>query len=617
MLPNQGGLRHMASPARGQPPTPNTPPHHPGYGNPTTFSANNPYASPLYSPIRGTAMQNARPRLPPQSQFNSIRRPLLFQSPYADQNPGGFAQGPSEGGQVQGDQIGGTTYYPTSPSSFQGRRKQTPSEDQNGTAQNPALWTGLEFSGAGLINISPSLWKYTHLTTLLLNNNKLTAIPAGIAELKVLTKLDLSDNKLRQLPEELGSMRKLRELNLSNNELATLPYSLGKLIEMMRLELFGNPLQPPFSVELEKGWNILLTYLLDNMPVPPPPPERPYLIMSDDSDPGEHFSVLCYNVLCDVYATRQMYGYCPTWALDWNHRREVIKKEIVDIGADIVCLQEVETSQFHAFFLPELRAVGYEGVFHPKTRSRTMSDEDRKHVDGCAILFRAAKFSLLEEHLIDFRALAVGCTEMSEDMMNRVMPKDNIAVACVLELRNSHTPVLVSNAHIHWNPIYKDVKLVQTAMLLSELKRIITSSRRYRPGGLFPLVVCGDFNSLPDSGVYELLAKGHVPPDHTDLENTNYGTYAQNRLGHSFSLRSSYNGELAYTNYTHEFKGVIDYIWFSQDQLTLTAILGPVPESYMEQFLGCPNSYHPSDHFPLVCELKVKQAVTSNGAKRL
>lgn len=33
---------------------------------------------------------------------------------------------------------------------------------------------------------------------------------------------------------------------------------------------------------------------------------------------------MCYNVLCDKYATRQMYGYCPSWALAWEYRKKVV-----------------------------------------------------------------------------------------------------------------------------------------------------------------------------------------------------------------------------------------------------------------------------------------------------
>ena len=62
---------------------------------------------------------------------------------------------------------------------------------------------------------------------------------------------------------------------------------------------------------------------------------------------------------------------------------------------NVVCclflLQEVETDQFYNLFLPELKADGYDGIFSPKSRARTMSEQERKHVDGCAIFFRVTK----------------------------------------------------------------------------------------------------------------------------------------------------------------------------------------------------------------------------------
>lgn len=51
------------------------------------------------------------------------------------------------------------------------------------------------------------------------------------------------------------------------------------------------------------------------------------------------FSVMCYNVLCDKYATRQLYGYCPSWALNWEYRKKSIMQEILSCSADIISLQ--------------------------------------------------------------------------------------------------------------------------------------------------------------------------------------------------------------------------------------------------------------------------------------
>lgn len=54
-----------------------------------------------------------------------------------------------------------------------------------------------------------------------------------------------------------------------------------------------------------------------------------------------NFTVLSYNILSDIYATNEVYNYCPTWALSWPYRRQNLLREIVGYRADIVCLQEV------------------------------------------------------------------------------------------------------------------------------------------------------------------------------------------------------------------------------------------------------------------------------------
>ncbi len=54
-------------------------------------------------------------------------------------------------------------------------------------------------------------------------------------------------------------------------------------------------------------------------------------------------------------------------------------------------LQEVETEQYRTLFQPELQSLGYEGIFSPKSRAKTMNEEDRKYVDGCAIFWKFDK----------------------------------------------------------------------------------------------------------------------------------------------------------------------------------------------------------------------------------
>ncbi|XP_077103822.1 CCR4-NOT transcription complex, subunit 6b isoform X1 [Siphateles boraxobius] len=522
------------------------------------------------------------------------------------------------------------------------------SEEANGGKKS--IWDGLEITG-NVRSLSSGLWSLTHLTALHLGDNSLSRVPPEIAKLHNLVFLDLSYNKIRSLPAELGNMVSLRELLLNNNQLRVLPFELGKLFQLQTLGLKGNPLtQEIMSLYQEPdGTRRLLNYLLDNLAgaikrIPTEqPPSRSWIVLQEPerTRPTALLTVMCYNVLCDKYATRQLYGYCPSWALNWSYRKKSIMQEILSCNADIISLQEVETEQYYNYFLVELSKQGYDGFFSPKSRARTMSESDRKHVDGCAIFYKTEKFSMVQKHTVEFNQLAMANSEGSEAMLNRVMTKDNIGVAALLELKNELMEVssgksvhamekqllLVANAHMHWDPEYSDVKLVQTMMFLSEVKSIIDKASRSLKlssvsgeANTIPLVLCADLNSLPDSGVVEYLSTGGVDCTHKDFKELRYSNSLTNfncngkistsseRITHGFKLKSAYeNGLMPFTNYTFDFKGVIDYIFYSRPQLSLLGVLGPLDTNWLldNNISGCPHPHIPSDHFSLFAQLEL------------
>lgn len=232
------------------------------------------------------------------------------------------------------------------------------------------------------------------------------------------------------------------------------------------------------------------------------------------------------------------------------------------------------------------------------------------------------RFTLLEKHCVEFQQIAMQKPELrkADDVFNRVMIKDNVATVALLENKETQARILTANAHLHWDPAYKDVKLVQTAMLMEELEKLgntwSRNSGKDQPRSSvadatrLPLIVCGDFNSLPDSGVYEFLSRGRVPQDHEDFGTYMYGPYTSEGLQHKFALKSSYAhvGELEFTNFTPQFKGVIDYVWYSTNALSVTGLLGGVDREYISRTVGFPNAHHPSDHVPLVISMRVKAA---------
>lgn len=116
------------------------------------------------------------------------------------------------------------------------------------------------------------------------------------------------------------------------------------------------------------------------------------------------------------------------------------------------------------------------------------------------------RFKLHRQHLVEFAQVAIHKAYHHDSMINRVMPKDNIALLAVLEVlpgiykRKPDVPSFVQGekstaddlsvgalpedlvvgskivlcaAHVCWDPEFCDVKLIQSMMLVHECARQI------------------------------------------------------------------------------------------------------------------------------------------------
>jgi CCR4-NOT transcription complex subunit 6 len=224
----------------------------------------------------------------------------------------------------------------------------------------------------------------------------------------------------------------------------------------------------------------------------------------------------------------------------------------------------------------------------------------------------------VENILVDFRQIGMQRHAIkSEDLFNRVAHRDHIGVVCLFEHRDTGSRLIVANTHLFWDPTYRDVKLVQVALMLEELERIAHNFARlpprppradgagpaarapptYADGSKIPLVLAIDANSSAESGVYELLSSGKVEPTHADFMTQLYGAYTTEGIRHRLGLKSAYaaTGELPMTNYTSNFKGVLDYVFYSTQNLAVTAVLGEVDKGYLDKVVGFPNAHFPSE----------------------
>eukprot|EP00929_Paragymnodinium_shiwhaense_P000317 TRINITY_DN100560_c0_g1_i1.p1 TRINITY_DN100560_c0_g1~~TRINITY_DN100560_c0_g1_i1.p1 ORF type:complete len:614 (-),score=117.97 TRINITY_DN100560_c0_g1_i1:143-1984(-) len=328
---------------------------------------------------------------------------------------------------------------------------------------------------------------------------------------------------------------------------------------------------------------------------------------------NKQFKVMNWNVLADLYATESVYPYCEKWALSWNWRKHLILKELKSMTADIITLQEVQKDAFDDWFKPLLAEADYEGIFQQKKRE-PIFHRGKYTSEGCATFYKTSRFKRVDKLVIDYDKTSQQEVEkfaqmgVSERALQR-LSKGNVALAVILEDQvikaTNHTQaagptggraLCVINTHILCDPGAADVKLWQAYLLVKTLKTIRSAD--------MPFLICGDFNSTPDSAVYEFMSQGNVQPNHEDLTKDTCGLFKHLELSHAFGLSSSYQActqeEAQYTNYTEDFKGTLDYIWFSHENLAVLAISQVDEESSLAQETALPSSTRPSDHVSLV-----------------
>jgi len=298
----------------------------------------------------------------------------------------------------------------------------------------------------------------------------------------------------------------------------------------------------------------------------PPPLRRNWnLVFPQHTSPElqqNTLRVFQWNILAQAIGTKiDKFVLADSRALDWASRRWRVVEEIIRHQPDLVCLQEVD---HYPFISSALASSGYSGRFCPKPDSACYYVPDNSGPDGCAVLYREDKFSLLS---VEKKVLTAWQSETNQ-----------VVLALVLQHRQTARQLCVVTTHLkaRKGALLANIREQQGEDLMSWLEELSDGRS---------LILTGDFNAEPSEAVYQTITNNK-----------------------ELRLASAYdNTSLDYTSWkvrdTGEEKQVLDYIFHSPDLRTLRTLDVPSEEDLGEARL--PSLAYASDHLSLLADISI------------
>lgn len=230
--------------------------------------------------------------------------------------------------------------------------------------------------------------------------------------------------------------------------------------------------------------------------------------------------VVSYNILADYYADTEdgrtkLFSYCPQYAIDIDYRKQLLIKEIYGYNADILCLQEVDYKVFDLDLVPFLGEQDMHGVHDKKGTTP----------EGLATFFRTDRFELVERYGMNIGETVKthpACQELfqklkyNEQLIARLTDRSTTLQIVLLRSKEfSEKYFLIANTHLYFHPDADHIRLLQIGFSMILVDDFMKKFKEKFSTDL-SLIFCGDFNSVPECGIFKLMTVGHVPENFID-----------------------------------------------------------------------------------------------------
>lgn len=329
---------------------------------------------------------------------------------------------------------------------------------------------------------------------------------------------------------------------------------------------------------------------------------------------ANEFRVVTYNLLADYYADsdysrKTLFPYCPPKYLEIDYRKQLFIKEIIGYKADLICLQEVDQKIFDIDFKEVLGGppLNYHGIMAPKGTC----------AEGVAIFFRKSRFELVESHVLHLGS-KIPELPIFESLWNKIKTNEQLATricdrsttlqTCLLKIKETNQYILVANTHLYFHPDADHIRLLQMGFSIIYVEHLIKEAiKDFKISSTqdIGLIFCGDFNSVPECGIYKLMTEQFVDKSFVDWRSNAEEAVENVELSQTLKM-SSACGTPEFTNFTTLFSACLDYIFYQEDRFEVIQSVPLPTNEELRANSAIPSVVIPSDHVALIADLRFK-----------
>ena len=293
--------------------------------------------------------------------------------------------------------------------------------------------------------------------------------------------------------------------------------------------------------------------------------------------------IMTFNILSDAPIWKKKWAHVEKKPfILWDYRKKLIMNILKDNDPDICLLCEVEYEQvlhFSKYCYKNNYNYVYASTEPPKsteTKAGYANNYTNAKNPGILIMFKSNKIRIINNYSLDYEngiIRYVRDNKMSDDIINYFL-KPCVSNIVLFEKLDDDKRFYFVGLHHYNNPKEEDVKEFEITLLLGKLfyKNSIHN---------YPIIICGDFNAVPTSKVYEIITK-------------------KNKLNSAYKLFTGSDAKLTVS--VPHFKDTLDYIFVND--LCKVINMKLIDEDYLMKN-EIPNENYPSDHMYLVADIEI------------